>query len=114
MHYVYYYHQLYVQYFSNQYFDDDQPLYHLPLDPTIIPNQENVIKWAQIGEEAYQAWLNQPPIQFPLCPKSLIKNIYSNTSSSHVGDESNDIEVGMDDLLQDIHAMDGMLLNAFQ
>jgi hypothetical protein len=49
--------------------------------------------------KAYQAWLNQPPIQFPLFPESPIQNLYSNTSSSHVGDEGNDIEVGMDDFL---------------
>jgi hypothetical protein len=77
--------------------DDERPVYHLPLHPTTMSNQENVIKRAQLGEEAYQAWLNQPPIQFPLRPESPIQNLYSNTSSSHVGDEGNDIEVGMDD-----------------
>jgi hypothetical protein len=61
-----------------------------------------------------RAWLNQPPIQFPLCPESPIQNLYSNTSSSHVGDEGNDIEVGMDDFLWDTQAMEGMLLHAFQ
>jgi hypothetical protein len=58
--------------------------------------------------------LNQPPIQFPLCLESPIQNLYSNTSSSHVGDEGNDIEVGMDDFLWDTQAMEGMLLHAFQ
>jgi hypothetical protein len=66
------------------------------------------------GEEAYREWLKQPPIQFPLRPESPIQNLYSNTSSSHVGDEGNDIEVGMDDFLWDTQAMEGMLLDAFQ
>jgi hypothetical protein len=58
--------------------------------------------------------LKQPPIQFPLCPKSPSQNHDSNTSSSHVGDEGNDIEVGMDDLLWDTSAMEGMLIDEFQ
>jgi hypothetical protein len=48
-------------------------------------------KRKQLEEEAYREWLKQPPIQFPLCPKSPIENLDSNTSSSHVGDEGNDI-----------------------
>jgi hypothetical protein len=58
--------------------------------------------------------LKQPPIQFPLCPESPIQNLDNNTSSSHVGDEGNDIEVGMDDFLWDTQAMEGILLDAFQ
>jgi hypothetical protein len=57
--------------------------------------------------------LNQPPIQFPLHPKAPIQNVYNNIGFSHVGDENNDIEVAMDDLLEDIHAMEGILLNIF-
>ena len=51
------------------------------------------------GEERYQEWLNQPPIQFPLCPDSPIRNDYSNSSSSQAGNGDNQIEVGMDDYL---------------
>jgi hypothetical protein len=58
-----------------------------------------VIKQARLEEEAYKAWLNQPPIQFPLHLESPIQELYSNTSSSHVGNEGNDVEVGMDDFL---------------
>ena len=47
----------------------------------------------------HRAWLNQPPIQFSGHLESPIKNLYSDTSFSHVGDEDNDIEVGMDDFL---------------
>jgi hypothetical protein len=58
--------------------------------------------------------LKQPPIQFPLCPKSPIQNLNNNVGPSHVGDEGNGIEVGMDDFLRDTRAMEGMLLDAFQ
>jgi hypothetical protein len=58
--------------------------------------------------------LNQPPIQFPLRLESSIQNLYNNTSSSHVGDEGNDIDVGMDDFLWDTQAVEGMLLHEFQ
>jgi hypothetical protein len=58
--------------------------------------------------------LNQPHIQFPLHPESPIQNLYSNTSFSHVWDEGNDIEIGMDDFLQDTQDMEEMLLDAFQ
>jgi hypothetical protein len=64
--------------------------------------------------QAYQESLNQPPIQCPLSPKSPIQNLYSNTSASYVGDEGNDIDIGMDDFLWDTQAMEGMLLDAFQ
>jgi hypothetical protein len=57
--------------------------------------------------------LKQPPIQFPLRHESPIQNLDSNNTSSHVGDEGNYIEVGMDDLLQDTQAMEGMLLVSF-
>jgi hypothetical protein len=57
--------------------------------------------------------LNQPPIQFALRLESPIQNLYNDTSSSHVGDEGNDIEVGMDDLLHDIQAIEGILLHVF-
>ena len=69
---------------------------------------------AQLEEEAYQEWLNQPPIQFPLCPYSPIRNEYKNNSSSQVGNGINEIEVGMDDYLRDTTSMDKMLLDAFQ
>ena len=79
----------------------------------MISNWEKVVKWAQLREATCQAWLNQPPIQFPLCLESPIRNAYSNTNSSHVGDKGNEIEVGMDDFLRDTCAMEGMLLDAF-
>ena len=47
----------------------------------------------QLGEEAYQAWLNQPPIQFPLHPSSPIRNSYNNNSSSHVGNGGNEVQM---------------------
>ena len=56
-------------------------------------------KRKQPGEEAYWEWLKQPSILFPLRLESSIQNLDSNTSSSHVGDEGSDIEVGMDDFL---------------
>ena len=56
----------------------------------------------------------QPPIQFPLHPESPIQNYSSRISSSHVGDTGNDVEVGMDDLLWDTQAMEGILLDTFQ
>jgi hypothetical protein len=59
--------------------------------------------------------------------KWLKKSVYFNTppqkgllrgwvcdNSSHVGGEDDDIEVGMDDLLWDTQAMDGILLDVFQ
>jgi hypothetical protein len=57
--------------------------------------------------------LNQPPIQFPLCLESPIEKLYSNIIYSHVGEEGNDIAVGMDDFLWDTQAMEGMMLHAF-
>lgn len=57
--------------------------------------------------------MNQPPIQFPLHRELSIQNLYSKTSSSHCGGEGNDIEVGMDNLLWDTQAMEGMFLHAF-
>jgi hypothetical protein len=79
-----------------------------------MSNQEKAEKRAQLREETYQEWLNQPPIQFPLRPDSLIRNDYSNNSSSQVGNVVNQIEVGMDDYLWDTNAMKIMLLDAFQ
>ena len=58
--------------------------------------------------------MNQPPIQFPQCPNSPIRNDYNNSSSSQVGNGVNDIEVGMDDYLWDTTSMDIMLLYAFR
>jgi hypothetical protein len=58
--------------------------------------------------------LNPPPIQFPLRFESPIQNLYNNTSYSHVGDEGNDIGVGMDDFLWDTQVVEGILLHAFQ
>ena len=52
---------------------------------------------------------------FPLCSDSPIWNDYNNSiSSSKVGNESNQMEVGMDDYLWDKTAMEEMLLDAFQ
>lgn len=68
----------------------------------------------QLGKEAYQEWFNQPPIQFPLHPESPIQNLSNSTSFSHVGDGSNDVEVGIDDFLQVSQSMEVMLLDAFQ
>ena len=53
----------------------------------------------QLGEETYQTWLNQPPIQFQLPPSLPIRNAYSDNSSSHVGNGGNELDVGMDELL---------------
>ena len=64
-----------------------------------MSNREKAEKRAQLGEEAYQAWLNQSPIQFPLFLDSPIRNAYINSSSSHVGNGGNEVEVGMDELL---------------
>lgn len=59
--------------------------------------------------------LNQPLIQFPLRWDSPIRNDYINIiSSSQVGNEGNQIEVGMDDYLRDMTTMDAMLLYSFQ
>ena len=68
----------------------------------------------KIGEERYQEWLNQPPIQFPLHLDSPIRNDYNNRSSSQAGNGDNQIEVGMDDYVRDTTAMETMLLDAFQ
>ena len=64
-----------------------------------MSNRDKSKKRAQLGEEAYQAWLNQPPIQFPLCPSSPIRNSYSDSSSSHVINGGNEVDLGMDELL---------------
>ena len=71
------------------------------MHPTIISTREKKGKRVELIEEAYQEWLNQPPIQFPLTrPESpIFQNYSSSTSSSHVGDGGNDVEVGMDDFL---------------
>jgi hypothetical protein len=50
-----------------------------------MSNLERVAIRAHIGEEAYQGWLNQPLIQFALHLDSPIRNDYSNSSSSQVG-----------------------------
>ena len=70
-----------------------------PCTHTMMLKEEKRIKQARLGEEAYQEWLNQPPIQFPLHLESLIQNLSNKTSSSHVMDGGNDVEVGMDYLL---------------
>ena len=83
------------------------------LHPSTMSNRERVEKRAQLGEEAYQAWLNQPPIQFLLRPSSPIRNAYSASSSSQVGNGGNELDVGMDDLLRKRSAMDAMLFHTF-
>ena len=55
--------------------------------------------------------MNQPPIQFPLHPSSPIRNSYSGSSSSHVGNGGNELDVGMDELLGKRSAMDAMLFH---
>jgi hypothetical protein len=62
--------------------NDERPTYHLPLHPTTMSSLEKVVMRAQLGEEVYQDWLNQPSIQFPLRPDSPIRNDYNNSSSS--------------------------------
>ena len=64
-----------------------------------MSTKEKKDKHVEIGEEAYQEWLNQPPIQFPLHLESLIQFYSSSTSSSHARDGRNDVDVGMDDFL---------------
>jgi hypothetical protein len=77
-------------------------------------NREKAAIRAQLGEEAYQEWLNQPPIQFPLRSNSPIRNDYNNSSSSQVGNGVNQTKVCMDDYLWDTTSMETMLLDAFQ
>ena len=84
------------------------------MHPTKISNREKVELREKLGEERYQEWLNQPPIQFPLRPDSPIRNDYSNSISSQAGNGGNQIEVGMDDYLSVTIAMETMLLDAFQ
>ena len=86
------------------------------MHPTTMSNREKVAIRKQLGYEAYQEWMNQLPIQFPLHPDSpIIRNDYNNsTSSSEVGGGGNQVEVGMDDYLRDMNAMEAMLLDAFQ
>ena len=79
-----------------------------------MSNREKTELRDKIGEEQYQEWLNQPPIQFPLCPDSPIRNDYNNSSSSQARNRGNQIEVGMDDYLRDTTSMETMLLDAFQ
>ena len=79
-----------------------------------MSNHEKTELREKIGEEQYQEWLNQPPIQFLLRPDSPIRIDYSNSSSSQVGNRDNKIEVGMDDYLRDMTAMEIMLLDEFQ
>ena len=79
-----------------------------------MSNQEKVEKRVKLGEEAYQRWLSQPPIQFPLHPSSPIRKAYSSSSSSHVGNGGNQIEVGMDDFFWHTSVMDVLLFNAFR
>jgi hypothetical protein len=77
-------------------------------------NREKVAIRAQLREESYQEWLNQPPIQFPLHPDSPIRNDYNNSSSSQVVNGVNQTEVGMDDYLQDTTTMDIILLDSLK
>ena len=41
-------------------------------------------------------------------------NVYSNSSSSHVVNGGNEVDVGMDELLQQKSAIDAMLFHTFQ
>ena len=56
-----------------------------------MSNREKAELREKIGEERYQKWLNQPPIQFPLRPDSPIRNDYRNTGSSQDGNAGNQI-----------------------
>ena len=78
-----------------------------------MSNREKTELREKIGEEWYQEWLNQPPIQFPLRPYSPIRNEYNNSCSSQAGNGGNQIQVGMDDYLRDTTTMDTMFLDAF-
>ena len=79
-----------------------------------MSNWEKTELREKIGEEQYQEWLNQPPIQFLLCLDSPFRNDYSNSSSSQAGNGDNQIEVGVDDYLRDTTTMETILLDAFQ
>ena len=46
--------------------DNERPIYHLPLHHTTMSMREKKAKRVELREEAYQEWLNQPSIQFPL------------------------------------------------
>lgn len=78
-----------------------------------MSNQYKAEQIAEIEEEAYQEWLNQPPIQFLLCPDSPIKNFDGNNNSSQVGNGGKETGVGMNDLLWEMTSMDAMLLDEF-
>ena len=78
-----------------------------------MSNREKTQLRQNIGEERYQEWLNQPPIQFLLRLDSPIRNDYNNSSSSHISNGGNQIEVVMDDYLRDTITMEAMLLDAF-
>jgi hypothetical protein len=78
-----------------------------------MSNREKYAIRAQLREEAYQEWLNQPPTQLPLHSDSPIRNDYNNSSSSQARNGVNEIEVGMDDYLRDTTSMETMLLDAF-
>ena len=94
--------------------DDERLTYHLLFHPTTMSTQEKIALREIIREEEYKEWLNQPPIQFPLCPDSPIRNDYNNScSSSQIGNGGNQMEVGMDDYLWDTTNMEEMLLDAF-
>ena len=62
-----------------------------------MSNRNKVELREKLGEERYQEWLNQPPIQFPLRLDSPIRNDHKNSSSSQAGNGGNQIEVDMDD-----------------
>ena len=79
-----------------------------------MSNREKIELREKIGEERYQEWLNQPPIQFPLHPDSPIRNDYINSISSQDGNGGNQIEVHMDVYLRDMTSMERMVLYAFQ
>lgn len=70
------YYQCNVEYFYNHDSNDERVVYHLPLRPTMMSKEEKIIKSTQLGEEAYQEWFNQPPIQFPLHPESPFQIIF--------------------------------------
>ena len=78
-----------------------------------MSNREKTEKRVQFGEESYQTWLNQPPIQIKMHPSSSTRNSYSDSSSSHVGNEGNELDIGMDELLRQRSAMDAMLCHTF-
>jgi hypothetical protein len=65
-----------------------------------LPNDHSSVR-------KHQIMVDDPHIQFLLCPESLMWNVYNTIGYSHVGDKDNGIEVGTDDFFFDTYAMEG-------